>query len=176
MDERTALLIDGANMFATTKALGFSIDYRKLLDYLERDYRIVRANYYTAVRVMPEGEQDTLVPLLDWLAYNGYKVVTKDMMEYANPNGGRPIRKGNMDMEMAVDALCMSENINHFIIGSGDGDFTYLVDCLHRRGLAATALSTIRTDPPMIAATLRREVDEFIDIGDPKIREFIERR
>jgi uncharacterized LabA/DUF88 family protein len=160
---RTALLIDGANMFAAAKMLRFHIDYKLLLERLCKDYYIVRANYYTAIRPN-DGQDDPLIKLIDWLSFNGYKVVTKPAMEYFNKEGLTV--KGNMDIEIAVDALLMSERIEHFILGTGDGDFKYLVDALHRKGLEVSAISTIKTDPPMIATVLRREVDTFLELAD----------
>lgn len=164
MDERVALLIDGANLFATAKELNFAIDYAKLLKVLRSNYNIVRANYYTAVR--DTEEQNSLVPLIDWLSYTGgYKVVTKFAKEYRN-SGGETRVKGNMDVQIAVDAMAMSGRIDHYILGTGDGDFVCLVNELHRHGLSVSAISTIQTRPPMIASALRREVDEFIEIAE----------
>ena len=174
MDQRTALLIDGANMFAASRMLRFHIDYKLLLEYLAKACRfnIVRANYYTAVRVLKEGENDPLIKLIDWLSFNNFKVVTKSAMEYNNADGSSTL-KGNMDVRMALDAILMSERIDHFILGTGDGDFTCLVDELHRKGLEVSAISTILTQPPMIASALRREVDNFFELVD--LKPFIER-
>ena len=172
MDSRTALLIDGANMFAASRMLRFHIDYRLLLDVLAKDYDIVRANYYTAIRPNDGTQDDPLIKLVDWLSYNGYTVITKPAKEYNNGRDGI-VTKGNMDVEMALDAMLMSDRIDHFIIGSGDGDFKYLVDVLHRKGLQVSAISTVVTNPPMISSSLRREVDEFIELDT--IRNEIER-
>jgi uncharacterized LabA/DUF88 family protein len=165
MDERTALLIDGANMYATGKALGFQIDYQKLLEHLQRTHNVVRANYYTAVLEQMPGEVDPLIPVIDWLSFNGFKVVTKP-----SRGSAASVIKGNMDAEIIVDAMMMAPCIDHFIIGSGDGDFKALVHALQSMGKFVTAVSTTHTHPPMIASILRREVDRFIDIDELRPR------
>jgi uncharacterized LabA/DUF88 family protein len=60
----------------------------------------------------------------------------------------------------------MADRIDHAVLFSGDGDFRYLVAALQRRGVRVTVISTIETDPPMIADDLRRQADYFIDITD----------
>lgn len=168
---KSALLIDGANTYASAKMLGYFINFKLLLGYLEDHYDIVRANYYTAVRVLPEGEDDAMIPLIDWLQFNGFKVITKDAQVYRTETGTKT--KGNVDVEIAVDAITMATTIDHFILCTGDGDFTYLVDTLQRMGRKVTVISTKETSPPMVASILRREADLFIDLRD--IRKIIER-
>lgn len=164
MTQRTALLIDGANMFASTKALGFHMDWTKLLEYLGQEHDIVRANYYTAIRdTRNTDEQDSIIPLVDFLSFNGWKVITKPVMEYFNREGST--LKGNIDVQLTVDCLTMAGRIDHFIIGSGDGDFVYLVDALHRQGLEVSVISTVKTQPPMISTALRREADTFYELA-----------
>lgn len=165
MAQRTALLIDGANLFAATKMLGFHMDWTKLYNYFLQTNDIVRRNYYTAIRETRNTDtQDPIIPLIDHLAFNGWKVVTKPVMEYHNREGST--LKGNMDVHMVVDALTMADRIDHYILGSGDGDFVYLVDALHRLGLEVSVLSTKETNPPMVATALRREADTFYELAE----------
>src|SRR5919205_2930398 len=128
--EKMALFIDGANLYATAKSLGFDIDYKRLLGFFRKRSRLVRAIYYTAL--MDEAEYSPIRPLIDWLDYNGYKVVTKPAKEFTDSMGRRKI-KGNMDIELAIDAMEQSETVDHLVIFSGDGDFTNLVEALQRR-------------------------------------------
>ena len=159
--ERTALFIDGANLYATAKSLGFDIDYRRLLREYQGKARLIRAFYYTAL--VEDQEYSSIRPLIDWLDYNGYSVVTKPTKEFVDATGRRKI-KGNMDIELAVDAREMAGNLDHMILFSGDGDFRSLVEAVQRRGVRVTVISTIMTQPPMIADELRRQADEFIDL------------
>ena len=100
--EKIALFIDGANLYATAKALGFDIDYKRLLrEFQSRGY-LMRAFYYTAV--IEDQEYSSIRPLIDWLDYNGYSVVTKATKEFVDQTGRRKV-KGNMDIELAVDAM-----------------------------------------------------------------------
>jgi uncharacterized LabA/DUF88 family protein len=169
MTDRTALLIDGANLFASTKSLGYHMDWKKLKEFfIDHGCPIVRANYYTAIRdTRNTEEQDSIIPLIDYLAFNGWKVVTKPVMEYMSRDGISTL-KGNVDVQIAVDAIVLSDRIDHLILGSGDGDFVYLVDALHRKGLEVTIVSTIVTQPPMCSTALRREADHFYDLSDLK--------
>lgn len=161
--EKLALFIDGANLYAASKALGFDIDYRKLLaSFQERGY-LLRAYYYTAL--IEDQEYSSIRPLIDWLDYNGYKVVTKPAKEFTDASGRRKI-KGNMDLELAIDAMSLTDTVDHFVIFSGDGDFRTLVEALQRKGRKVSVVSTMTSQPPMISDDLRRNADHFIDLAD----------
>lgn len=161
--EKIALFIDGANLYSTAKTLGFDIDYKRLLkDFQSRGY-LLRAYYYTAMA--EDQEYSTLRPLIDWLDYNGYAVVTKPLKEFYDQNGRRKL-KGNMDIELVIDAMEIADHVDHFVIFSGDGDFRRLVEALQRRGRKVSVVSTLQTQPPMIADDLRRQADHFIDLAD----------
>ncbi|ASQ15062.1 NYN domain-containing protein [Sinorhizobium meliloti] len=159
--EKIVLFIDGANLFAASKSLGFDIDYRKLLEAFRKRGYLLRAYYYTAL--IEYLEFSSIRPLIDWLDYNGYTVVTKPAKEFTDPQGRRKI-KGNMDLELAIDAMEQARTADHLVIFSGDGDFTTLVDVLQRRGRKVSVVSTLSTQPPMIADDLRRQADHFIDL------------
>src|SRR5712691_5501756 len=149
---KIALFIDGANLYATAKTLGFDIDYKRLLKEFQGRGTLLRAFYYTAIR-----------PLIDWLDYNGYTVVTKATKEFIDASGRRKV-KGNMDIELAVDAMELAEHIDQMVLFSGDGDFRSLVEAVQRRGVRVTVISTISSQPPMIADELRRQADVFTDL------------
>ena len=159
--EKIALFIDGANLYATSRALGFDIDYRKLLSGFQKRGYLVRAYYYTAL--VEDQEYSSIRPLIDWLDYNGFKVVTKPAKEFTDSTGRRKI-KGNMDIELTVDALELAEYVDHYVIFSGDGDFRTLVEALQRRGRKVSIVSTMSSQPPMISDDLRRQADNFIDL------------
>ena len=163
--EKISLFIDGANLYATAKSLGFDIDYRKLLQAFHGRGYLLRAYYYTAL--IEDQEYSSIRPLIDWLDYNGYRVVTKPAKEFTDAGGRRKI-KGNMDIELAVDAMEQSETADHLVIFSGDGDFMSLVAALQRRGRKVSVVSTLATQPVMIADSLRRQADNFIDLASLK--------
>jgi uncharacterized LabA/DUF88 family protein len=161
--ERLAIFIDGSNLYGAAKALGFDVDYKKLLTEFGKRGILVRAFYYTALA--ENEEYSPIRPLIDWLDYNGYAMVTKPIKEYTDGLGRRKV-KSNMDIELAVDAMEMSETIDHLIIFSGDGDFRRLVEALQRKGKRVSVVSTIRSQPPMVADELRRQADNFIELQD----------
>ena len=162
-EERIGLFVDGANLYSAARSLGFDIDYKKLLDYFRDQGRMVRAFYYTAL--FDEQEYSPIRPLVDWLDYNGYTMVTKPAKEYTDSQGRRRV-KGNMDIELAIDMLEMADRLEHIVLFSGDGDFRRLVEAVQRRGVRVTVVSTVKTSPPMIADELRRQADTFIELTD----------
>jgi len=165
---RIALFIDGANFYSTAKTVGFDVDYRKLLKEFGSYGRLIRAYYYTAM--VEDQEYSSIRPLVDWLDYNGYTVVTKPSKEYIDATGRRKF-KGNMDVELSVDALEIADRVDQVYLFSGDGDFRALVAALQRRGVRVTVVSAVQTQPAMVADELRRQADEFLDLVDlaPKI-------
>lgn len=161
--EKIALFIDGSNLYAAARALGFDIDYKKLLDFFSTKGRLIRTFYYTAL--VEDQEYSPIRPLVDWLDYNGYTMVTKPTKEFTDAMGRRKI-KGNMDIELAVDLMEMAESIDHAILFSGDGDFRSLVEAVQRKGVRVTVVSTVKSQPPMVADELRRQADHFTDLSD----------
>ena len=162
-DDRVALFVDGANLFAAARGLGFDIDFKRLLEVFSSEGRLLRALYYTAL--IEEQEYSPVRPLVDWLDYNGYSVVTKPAKEFVDSAGRRKI-KGNMDVELAVDALEMAEHMTAMVLFSGDGDFRRLVEAVQAKGVHVAVVSTLRTSPPMVADELRRQADRFIELED----------
>ena len=161
--ERIALFIDGANLYATAKALGFDIDYKRLLALFRTKGQLVRALYYTALA--EDQEYSSIRPLVDWLDYNGYQMVTKPTKEFTDSFGRRKI-KGNMDIELTVDAMRLAESLDHVVIFTGDGDFRALVGALQQNDKRVSVIYTLQTQPPMVADELRRQADQFIDLAD----------
>ncbi len=161
--DKVVIFIDGANLYATSKAIGVDIDYRNLLADIRKRCRFIRAYYFTAY--LDDQEFSSIRPLIDWLDYNGYAMITKPAKEFTDSTGNRRI-KGNMDIEIAVEALELAPHYDHMILFSGDGDFTSLVRALQRKAKKVTVVSTLSTPTPMIADELRRQADFFVDVVD----------
>lgn len=170
-EEKIALFIDGSNLYSTARSLNFDIDYKKLLETFADQARLVRAFYYTAL--IEDQEYSPIRPLVDWLDYNGYTLVTKPIKEFTDATGRRKV-KGNMDIELAIDMMELSDKLDHMVLFSGDGDFRRLVEAVQRKGVRVTVISTVRTSPPMIADELRRQADNFVDLVE--IQEMIQRQ
>jgi uncharacterized LabA/DUF88 family protein len=162
-DERVAVYIDGANLYSAAKGLAFDIDYRKLLEEFRKRGRFIRASYYTAL--VEDQDFSPIRPLVDWLDYNGYTLVTKPAKEFTDATGRRRF-KGDMDVELAVDMVEAAEHIDHVFLFSGDGDFTAAIGAIQRRGVRVTVVSTIKSNPPMASDDIRRAADNFIDLAD----------
>jgi uncharacterized LabA/DUF88 family protein len=162
--DRLALFIDGANLYSAAKGLGFDIDYRKLLEEFRKRGVLIRAYYYTAL--VEDEEYSPIRPLVDWLDYNGYSLVTKAARQYTDSQGRKRWR-GDMDVEIAVDMMEMAAGGgDHLVLFSGDGDFRALVEAVQRRGARVTVVSTVKSQPPMASDDLRRQADNFVDLAD----------
>jgi uncharacterized LabA/DUF88 family protein len=157
-----ALFIDGVSLHATSRTLGFDIDFKRLLKEFEDRGSLLRAFYYTSM--IEDQEYSSIRPLTDWLSYNGYTVVTKAVKEFTDASGRRKV-KGNMDIELAVDAMALADQIDQMVLFSGDGAFRYLVEAIQRHGVRVTVISTVSTQPPVIADELRRQADVFTDLA-----------
>jgi len=164
---KIAVFIDGANLYATAKTLGFDIDYRRLLEEFQGRGTLLRAFYYTAI--IEDQEYSSIRPLIDWLDYNGFTVVTKATKEFIDAAGRRKV-KGNMDIELAVNAMELAGHIDEMVLFSGDGDFRSLVEAMQRHGVRVTVISSVITRPPMIADELRRQADVFTDLAELQSR------
>lgn len=161
--ERLALFIDGSNLYSAAKGLGFDIYYRKLLEEFRKRGLLIRAYYYTAL--VEDQDYSPIRPLVDWLDYNGYSLVTKPAREYTDSQGRKRWR-GDMDVEIAVDMMEMAAHAEHLVLFSGDGDFRALVAAVQRKGVRVTVVSTVKSQPPMASDDLRRQADTFVDLAD----------
>jgi len=161
--DKIVLFIDGSNLYAAARGLNFDVDFRKLLDEFKKRGVMVRANYYTAIA--EEEDYSPIRPLVDWLDYNGFSLVTKPARPYTDAQGRRRF-KGNMDIEIAVDMMDAATFADHMVLFSGDGDFKAVVQAVQRRGARVTVVSTLKTQPPMASDDLRRQADAFVELGD----------
>jgi uncharacterized LabA/DUF88 family protein len=162
-EEKVSIFIDGANLYAAARGIQVDLDYKRLLVELRRRARLIRAYYYTAI--VEDQEVSPIRPLIDWLDYNGYSVVTKPAREYTDAMGRRRF-KGNMDIEIAVDMMQAAAYVDHAILFSGDGDFVSLVEALQRKGVRVSVVSTVKSQPPMIADDLRRAADHYVELSE----------
>ncbi len=162
--DRIALFIDGANLYSAARGLNFDIDYRKLLEEFRKRGVLVRAYYYTAI--VDDQEYSPIRPLVDWLDYNGFTLVTKPVKRYTEQGTGVVRSKGNMDIEIAVDMMELSSRVDHMVLFSGDGDFRRLVEAVQTKGVRVTVVSTVKSQPPMVSDDLRRQADTFVDLAD----------
>jgi uncharacterized LabA/DUF88 family protein len=163
--DKIALFIDGANLYSTCRALGFDVDYKRLLKEFQSRGALLRAFYFTTI--IEDQEYSSARPLTDWLDYNGYTVVTKPTKEFVDASGRRKV-KGNMSIELAVSAMELADHIDQMFLFSGDGDFRPLLEAMQRRGVHVTVVSTIASQPPMVADELRRQADVFVDLAELK--------
>ncbi len=162
-DENLCIIIDGSNLYSTLKALELEIDYGKLLELFQGKGRLQRAYYYTAI--VEDDDFSPIKPLVDWLDYNGYHVITKPAKQYKDRDGRSRI-KGNMDMEMAVDMIELAPHIDHFLLFTGDGDFSRVVEYVQKQGCRVSVISSMMTKPAMLGDDLRRQADAFIELGE----------
>ena len=163
--EKTAFFLDGANLYKAARNLGFDIDYKSLLAKTQTACQLVRASYYTAIQEDRDQDYSPLRPLVDWLDYNGYTMVTKTTREFTDQQG-RKRYKGSTDVELVVDMMLLSERLDHLVLFSGNGDFRRAIEAIQSKGVRVTVISTVKSSPPMASDELRRQADSFIDLAD----------
>jgi uncharacterized LabA/DUF88 family protein len=163
MTGRLAVFIDGPALYYSSRALGFQVDFKRLLSYLERQGALMRAYYYSPLS--EDGDFQTTRPLLDWLDYNGFTVKTKLVKEYDDGEGRRKLKR-NISIEIAVDALEIASRVDEIMLFSGDGDYRKVIEARQRQGPRALVVSPLRSRPPMLADELRRQADEFREMDD----------
>lgn len=96
-------------------------------------------------------------------------MATKATNEFVDASGRRKV-KSNIDLEIAVDAMELADRIDEMVLCSGNGDFRPLVEPVQRHGVRVTVVSSLATQPSMIADELRREADVFCDIRELRSR------
>ncbi|MEM9013830.1 MAG: NYN domain-containing protein [Pseudomonadota bacterium] len=163
--EKTAILIDGANLYKSARNLGFDIDYKNLLSKAQGACQLLRASYYTAIQEDRDQDYSPLRPLVDWLDYNGYTMVTKPTREFTDSQG-RKRYKGSTDIELVVDLMLLSDRVDHFVLFTGNGDFRRAIEAIQTKGVRVTVVSTVKSSPPMASDDLRRQADSFVDLAD----------
>ncbi len=163
--ERTAFFIDGANLYKAARNIGFDIDYKNLLAKTKSSCQLLRASYYTAIQEDRDQDYSPLRPLVDWLDYNGYTMVTKTTREFTDQQG-RKRYKGSTDIELVVDMLLLADRLDHIVIFSGNGDFRRAIEAVQAKGVRVTVVSTVKSSPPMASDDLRRQADSFVDLAD----------
>ncbi|MBT9383305.1 NYN domain-containing protein [Pseudooceanicola sp. CBS1P-1] len=163
--DTAAALIDGPNFYATARALGIDVDYKRLMGLLSQTGRLLRASYFTPISTA-EGEHVALRPLVDWLDYNGWNVIAKPAREFTDDEGRRRFR-GNTDVDLALTAVNLAPRITHMALFTGNRDFAPLVQDLQSKGVRVTVVSSMKTKPsPFAADELRRAADTFLDLED----------
>jgi uncharacterized LabA/DUF88 family protein len=164
-DDKTAILIDGANLYKTAKTLGFDIDYKSLLTRTRRETRLVRASYYTTMQEDPDADYSPLRPLVDFLDYNGFNMVTKPARSFVGQDGQRRFR-GSTDIELAVDMVMMAPKLDCIVLFTGNGDFRHAIQRTQEQGCRVVCVSTVKTSPPLASDDIRRAADQFVDLTE----------
>lgn len=163
--EKTALFIDGANLYKAARNLGFDIDYKRLLSLTGEKSQLVRACYFTAMQEDRDQDYSPLRPLVDWLDYNGYTMITKLARDYTDAQGKKRFR-GSIDVELTVEMMTLADRLDHIVLFTGNGDFRRAIEAVQSKAVRVTVVSTMKSSPPMASDELRRQADTFIDLTD----------
>lgn len=151
MSHNVGVFVDVSNLFYSAKSIGVEVNYCRLLEHAVAGRALIRASAYTGV----DPENPNQRKFIDFLKANGYKVICKDIHKY---EGGRI--KANLDIEMAVDIMLLSQNLDVVVVVSGDGDFVRLVEAVQMRGIRCEIISFgISTSNELIEAA-----DQFTEI------------
>ncbi|MDP3882695.1 MAG: NYN domain-containing protein [Candidatus Staskawiczbacteria bacterium] len=161
---KTKIYIDGANIFYTQKRLGWSVDWKKVKDYIEQEKESIEWRYYVGVK---DGDEKML-KYLKHLNLIGFNTITKPLKKIKTTDGGMAQRefiyKANFDVEMTVDILLEKFKLDEIVIFSGDSDFKYLVKKLKDTGLKTIIFSSRKT----ISWELKLESSKVVYFEDIK--------
>ncbi len=124
--------IDEANITIQAERLGLRIDYKKLLNYLNENYNLLRAYLYTGLDLESAGLNNFVV----MLRRTGFRVVHFRGDE--RPDGSV---KANLDVHIAVDMVAMADSYDVAILFSGDGDYVPAIDVVSRKGVRVEVVS-----------------------------------
>lgn len=128
---RVGIFIDTQNLYHSARDLHErTVNFETLLKVGSQDRELVRAIAYV---VEKEGEA-TARPFIYKLSTLGYKVRRMNLTLHHVAEGGRPIYEGNWDMGMIADMTRLMDSLDIIVLGSGDGDFTDMVEVFQERG------------------------------------------
>ena len=155
---KTGVFIDVANIILNG---GYGMRYDVLRKFAARDAaHLLRLNAYVSYD-RSRAEMDT-----DYRAGQkrfhaalrdlGYKVIIKEVRWYRDHDGNQ-VSKSNVDMDLAVDALAQSENLDKVLLVTGDGDFARVVHALQNKGCRVEVVAFSNA-----SGTLRHEADSYI--------------
>ena len=161
-DERVALFVDGQNFYVTQKVLSFEVDYKQLLTLFRSRAHLIRAYYYTTLN--EDLEFVSIKPLVDWLGYNGYSVVTKPARFFVDSSGQKRARTSSL-IDIAVEAMRIADSVDHIVLMTGDGELCSLVSALQDRGKRVMVISTLESSSGLVSDDLRRRADQFVDLA-----------
>ena len=163
LQDRLGVFIDGADLLSASRALGFSVDFKRLLSLFQQRGKLMRTIFYAALSEDDKGEC-SMRPLVDWLQYNGYYTSTKSTKRGF---GGQPLANGAMDVELAVDALRLARALDHVVLFSGRVELKALVSALQEEGKHVTIVSSLANGAP-VADEMRRQADQYVDLAELK--------
>jgi len=163
--ERVGVYVDGANVyFAQKEALGWWIDWPSFLDTMREGRELVSARWYQAYRAQPEPEQERF---LHHLTLVGFAVRKKILKSIYDRSTGATTLKGNLDIDLTIDALTESDQYDTCILVTGDSDFVPLVEALQSRGKRVLVVATQAN----VAVELRQSVGvNYQDLRDLRDR------
>ena len=160
-EERVAIFIDGSNFYAAARSLDLYTDFSKLYDLFRESCHLVKALYYTAL--FEEDGITKMQPIVDYLNYNNFVVITKEARSITRDDGSSRI-KGDMDVDITVSVIRQLASVDHFILFTGDGDFCALVQFLQEQGKRVSIVSTIKGNQRILSDELRKQVDHFVEL------------
>lgn len=163
-EKKIVIFIDGSNFNGSFRQCNFRPNYEKITKLFAEEGDVIGQYYFTALP--PPNVETKLRNVMDHITYHGWKVVSKETKEFDG------VVKGNMDVEIVVQAWTMWEHFTDLILFSGDGDFAPMVSELQRRGRRVTCVSLHKPGDAgnSVADELRRCVNKFIDLREIRDR------
>jgi len=155
---RVGVYVDVANI---NRNGGYGMGYEVLREFACRDNaEAVRLNAYVSYDA-EKARRDSYYfhrtnSFYSVLRDFGYKVIQKEVKWFVDEDGNR-VAKANADLDLAVDALLQSENLDRVLLVTGDGDFVQVVRALQNKGCRVEVVAFRN-----VSSELRREADMFM--------------
>ena len=132
---KTGIYVDAENVRLCG---GYGMRYDVLRQYASIEpSEVLRANSYVVEdKERTENDEEyrrKLYRYHDILRSCGFKLIKKFVQRYVDTDGEVSV-KANADMDLAIDALQQSRNLDRIILLSGDGDYERLIVALQNQG------------------------------------------
>lgn len=164
MKKKAAVFIDAANVIYSQRTLKWQIDFKKLMNYFKSNYQLDNVYFYYAFLKDHEKQQGFFKKLRQW----GYKIRTKEV-KLIKQQDGSTLKKGNLDVELTIDAVKELQFYSTAILMSGDSDFHALVRYLQNKNKKIVVISS----KGHVSFELLKAADKYINFNT--LREFVER-
>ncbi len=167
---RLFVFIDASNIWAAQKSKKKLFDFSKLKNHIEKEYQVSDKNlhifYYVAYPDIGTRKYDISVKhnffvfLKKRLSFIVVKKPLKRIKAQDDKGNNFVMEKGNMDVEITIDAIHNIKEYDLAILFTGDSDFLPLIKYIQKTGKKVYIYSSRNN----VSTELRIGANKYIDI------------